>query len=482
MKHTLRATLLPLALLPLALGLQGCMEDDSFTTSPSARLTFSTDTLSLDTVFANVPTTTRSFWVYNRSGDGLRCASVRLSSGNQTGFRVNVNGTYLSPTAGYQAQQVEIRDKDSVRVFVELTAPPTGQADPQLVDDDLVFTLESGVEQKVNLKAYAWDANLLSAPTVSEDATWTGEKPIVIRGTLTVAQGATLTLAPGTTLYFHQDGGIDVHGRLVAQGMPGQEVTLRGDRLDRMFPYLPYDLTPGLWQGIRFHEESYDNLLEYTDLHSAFTGITCDSADVTRQKLTLRQSTIHNCQGEGLLATHCKVTLENCQLSNTLSHCAAFQGGDISINACTLAQFYPFDIDRGAALFFSSSAYWPLLSLTCLNSLLTGYADDVMTGTRETEGDAFNYRFENCVIRTPQATGEQASRFTHVEFEDVTDTTRHGEKQFLRIDTELLRYDFHLSEVSTAIGKANPATAPLNDRDGNTRDGAPDIGCYEREE
>lgn len=62
------------------------------------RLTFSIDTLSLDTTFANVPTTTHSFWAYNRSGEGLRCASVRLASGNQTGFRVNVNGTYLGPT------------------------------------------------------------------------------------------------------------------------------------------------------------------------------------------------------------------------------------------------------------------------------------------------------------------------------------------------------------------------------------------------
>lgn len=33
----------------------------------------------------------------------------------------------------------------------------------------------------MNLKAYAWDANLLTSPTISEDATWTGEKPIVIR-------------------------------------------------------------------------------------------------------------------------------------------------------------------------------------------------------------------------------------------------------------------------------------------------------------
>ena len=129
----LRETILLISLLMLAFSLQACMDDDSFTTSPQNRLTFSIDTLSLDTTFANVPTTTHSFWAYNRSGDGLRCASVRLASGNQTGFRVNVNGTYLGPNVGYQAQDVEIRDEDSIRIFVELTAPATGKTDPQRV-------------------------------------------------------------------------------------------------------------------------------------------------------------------------------------------------------------------------------------------------------------------------------------------------------------------------------------------------------------
>ena len=48
-----------------------CMDDDSFTTSPSAVLTFETDTVRMDTTFSNVPTTTRSFWIYNNSNAGL---------------------------------------------------------------------------------------------------------------------------------------------------------------------------------------------------------------------------------------------------------------------------------------------------------------------------------------------------------------------------------------------------------------------------
>ena len=49
-----------------------CNDDDSFTTSPNNLLTFSIDTVRLDTVFSRIPTSTRTFWVYNKSGDGVR--------------------------------------------------------------------------------------------------------------------------------------------------------------------------------------------------------------------------------------------------------------------------------------------------------------------------------------------------------------------------------------------------------------------------
>ena len=77
-----------------------CSDDDTFTTSRSNLLSFQTDTLRLDTTFSNVPTSTKTFWVYNRSGDGLRLNSVRLEQGNQTGFRVNVDGVELSAANG----------------------------------------------------------------------------------------------------------------------------------------------------------------------------------------------------------------------------------------------------------------------------------------------------------------------------------------------------------------------------------------------
>lgn len=455
-----------------------CSDDDSFSTEGGLRLTFSTDTVNIDTVFSNVPSSTRSFWVYNHSGDGIRCSSVRLERGNQTGFRVNVDGVYLGQGSGYQAQDIEVRNKDSIRVFVEATTTIGQQTDPRLVEDNLVFTLENGTVQKVNLRAFSWDATLRRNLRISRDTTITAEQPLVIFGSLKVDSGATLTVAPGSTLYFHGDAGLQVYGRLRLLGEADKEVTLRGDRLDHMFDYLPYDYVSGQWQGLHFYGSSYDNEIRYADIHSTFTGIEVDSSDVNRTTLTMEASTVHNCQGYGILSHNSKVVLRNCQITNTLGDCLYVDGGSAELNQCTLAQFYPFDGNRGVALRFSAQNH-PLELFRCLNSLVTGYADDEMMGEPGDSTVTFNYDFADCILRTPKVETADSLHFVRVSYEDVKDTTNVGEKHFLKIDTENLRYNFGLDSVSIAIGKANPETALPTDRLGIRRDDKPDIGAYE---
>jgi hypothetical protein len=56
---------------------------------------------------------------------------------------------------------VEIRNKDSIRVFGELTSPYNYKEAAKCLEDNLLFTLESGITQRVNLNAWSWDARLL---------------------------------------------------------------------------------------------------------------------------------------------------------------------------------------------------------------------------------------------------------------------------------------------------------------------------------
>ncbi|WP_288318235.1 right-handed parallel beta-helix repeat-containing protein [Xylanibacter caecicola] len=471
--------------------LTACIDDDSFSTSPSNILTFSTDTVSMDTVFSRVPSSTKKFWVYNRSGDGIRCVNVRQANGNQTGFRVNVDGVYLSPSAGFQTSDVEIRKNDSICVFVELTSPENGREGPQWHEDELVFMLESGVEQRVNLCAYTWDAEMWRDVKISEDKRIenTG-KPIIVYGGITVDSLATLEIDAGTVMYFHNDAGIDVYGKLKLSGEPGNNVVLRCDRTDKMFDYLPYDMVSGMWQGIKLHSSSYGNEFDYADIHGTFDGIVCESSDVERTKLRLDNSTVHNCQGYGLRTVNCKVDVNNCQITNTLGDCVSVCGGSVSIVNCTVAQFYPFDARRGAALSFTNSDGdndYPLLRMDCINTIVTGYADDVVFGSNvEDETVPYNYSFINCVLRTEKPTEDKENIINVIwegagrdDSKDINvDDIIEGEKHFRLVDGDRQRYDFHLAEGSTAIGNANADYLSPVDRDGTPRDGRNDIGCY----
>lgn len=462
--------------------LAACTDDDKFTQSPSNRLTFSTDSVKLDTVFSNVPSARRDFWVYNRSGDGIRCTNIRLERGNQSGFRVNVDGTYLGASVGYQTNQVEVRNKDSIRVFVEVTTPTQNADVPKLVEDNLLFTLESGVVQKVNLNAYSWDALLLRDVRIRRDSVLTaGITPIIIYGGITVEEGATLTIPAGTTLYFHADAGIDVFGRLEIVGNTDSEVTLRGDRIDRMFDYLPYDGVSGQWKGIRFRESSYENWIQFADIHGTFDGVVCDSSDISRTKLTLHSSTVHNCQGYGLRSVNSRICLINSQITNTLGDCLCVDGGWAEVNACTLAQFYPFDANRGVALRFLAKNH-ALERFFCENSLVTGYSEVEMMGEQGRDEAVFNYAFSHCIIRDTTNINyvDTVNIFKKVVFENDEDTSLvYGKKHFVKVDADLLRYDFRLDSLSTAISRANPSTSPDNDRNGRRRKEKPDIGAYE---
>lgn len=458
-----------------------CADDDTFSVSPSNHLSFSCDTVSLDTIFSKVPSSTRTMWVYNNSNDGIRCTSIKLNSGNQTGFRVNVNGVYLGDAQGYQISNEEIRKGDSIRVFVEATMPVNNATVPQLVSDDLVFTLESGVQQKLNLQAWSWDAELLRDLIVSSDTIISSEKPVVIYGGITVKEGATMTILAGQTLYMHGGAVIDVHGRLLCNGEPGNEVILRGDRLDNMFDYLKYDGVSGQWGGIRLHTDSYDNVISYTDIHATESALICDSADASRQKLTLNASTIHNAKGYGIYAQSCKVDIANTQISNTLYDCLSVVGGTTDVNNTTIAQFYPFDGRRGAALTIiqDTTAVIPQ-SFSMRNSIVTGYANDVvMVANIDTAKATPTLLFDHCLMRTPEVNDTIMCR--DVIWEDTNDTTVAGWKNFANIDIVNLRYDFRLSPKSLAIGKADPATSLPTDRNATKRDEQPDMGCYEAE-
>ena len=253
-----------------------CSDNDSFSANPSSQLTFSVDTLQLDTLFSNIPSSTYTFWVFNRTGDGLRINSVRLERGNQSGFRANVDGTFLDPVAN----NIEVRKGDSLRVFVEVTPQQNNAIDPQLIEDQLVFTLESGVIQRVNLRAYSWDAVSLTNLQVTNDTIIESSRPVVVYGNgITVSEGTTLTIR-NTTLYFHDGAGINVAGTLVAENS-----MLRGDRLDHYNKVCRPPSSSDPMEPINVYDQYFEAECEFNgvDRHAVRALLVADSHDRRRR-------------------------------------------------------------------------------------------------------------------------------------------------------------------------------------------------------
>lgn len=463
-------------LLPFFL-FSSCDDEEHYTTSPSAQLTFSEDTVRFDTVFTTIGSTTQLFKVYNRGKESLMIPSIRLAGEGRTGFRVNVDGV-----SGTSFADVELRRGDSLYIFVEVTVNPRDENNPFLLRDSLQFFLQSGLYQQVQLEAYGQDMIVLRGKTFETDTTLTGERPYVVYDSLIVEDEVTLRMTEGTRLYFHDKAFMRIEGTLLAEGSVLHPVVFRGDRLDNMFDYLPYDRLDNQWGGVIIGASSFDNHLNFVDIHSGGWGIRCDSADASQMKLTIENSVIHNVAGDALSVVGSRIWVGNSELTNAGGHCLKVRGGDVQVVYSTLANFYPWAY-RGAALNLSNE--WCALTRADFRScIITGYSSNelMLWPTSEPDSLTFNYRFDHCLLNLP-ADSIRVDRY----FQCQVDSTGHDVSRitnFPLIDTDIFYYDFSLDSLSHAVGAACVDDAllfyPL-DRRGRSRlgDDAPDAGARE---
>jgi hypothetical protein len=482
----------------LLLGAAACSDNDGFTTSAGARLMCSTDSLSFDTVLYSTQSITRQAVLYNRNSDGIRISRAWLEGGAASFFRVNIDGVALTETNGWTADDFEVRKNDSLFVFinVDMTELPNGISGR--VDDKLCLQLESGVVQTLPLTVFGLDvAPLKSGLQVTQDMHLTADKPYLVYDSIYVAKGAVLTIDEGALLYMHEGAKLSVDGSLVVDGTREHPVVFRTDRTENMLSYLPYDRTAGRWGGITLQSGSGSHYISYADIHGGNYGIAYRATENDRIKgadatpsLVVENSVIHNVAGYGLELSGVSATVANSQISNTLNDCVRIEGGAYNFYFSTIAQFYPWNYNRGEALYLKNhidnEMEMPIYAANFYHCYITGYADDVVMRSYylgEMDGQTpFNFLFDGCVLRTEKT---DEAQFVEVSYEcDATDTeaTPVREKAFRVFDTDNFIYDFHLLENAYARSKSGNTVAtelyPL-DKDGVVRSATPDAGCYE---
>lgn len=447
----------------------GCISDE-FTDSPSDILTFSTDTLSFDTVFTDLGTPTARLKVYNRASKSVNISSIRMRNDDGV-FSMNVDGV-----SGKVFENVEIRANDSILVFVECLIEENSDPHPFKVEGMMDF-LTNGVTQTVTLEAYGQNVRRLRGVTIDTDVTFTDEMPYVVFDTLRVAAGSTLTLVPGTRLLFHDKGMLQVDGRLLALGDVGKKVLLRGDRLDNVLPDTGYEILAGQWQGVRFGAESFDNRMEYVEMQSTVHGVVVDSCGITdRNKLTLLNSWLHNSQGNVLRSEHAWVDAYGCCLSDAGEATVYLRGGIHNFVQCTMANNYLFAISTESILTLSflsreesSGITNPLMKANFNNCIIYGITSSLTPG--DLEGTEVYMR--NVLI------GEGGSDDDH-----FISCLWNENPEFETIREEYI-FNYRLKEDSPAIGAGNPAyVIPecLFDMDGVDRLewGNPALGAFAR--
>lgn len=452
--------------------LSSCNDDIEYTTSPDAHLTFKQDTIRLDTIFTETTSVTKRFCVYNYNSKYVRIKSIRLESQGDSGFMINADSE-----SGNIINDISIGDHDSISVFVKARLATQNNLKPQLVSDHVIFTMENGNEYKVRLEAYGQDRHVAKAKTISADTTLSpSDLPWVVFDSLVVEQGATLTITPGTTIYFHNDAKLIVRGGLIAKGTIQEPVTLRGDRLDRIFTYLPYDRLNNQWGGI-YAAPSCDTLiLDHVDIHSSSLGLHCDQV---QNDISITNSIIHNISSDCISLYNSKAIIANTQLSNAKGDCLHIVGGSTNAYHCTLAQFYPWTADRGHSLTIHTAMddiKYPVIEANFYNCFITGYSKDEVFCYKDKE-ESINLNFYNCVLLTDV---KDETYFHNCIAEDANNDV-YKEKNFKAFDTHAFIYDLRLDSLSTARGKGNPEFSkeyPV-DRYGVERGNSPDAGCYQ---
>lgn len=458
--------------------------DDKFSTDPSLRLSFSTDSLSFDTVFSTIGSVTSKVLIYNRNNSKLKISQIALSGGKESSFHINVDGDKNSDNL---FKDIEIGANDSLYIFVEVKVDVNT---PLLVEDSLLF-LTNGVKQSVHLQAYGQNVVLLRNTRCTKDTTLTADKPFLVFGNLLIDSAKTLTINPGCKFYLYNNANIIVKGNLKAMGTLEKPILFRGQRLDlvKFSTPFPYNAVAGQWGGIYLQGSNGNHILQHVNMNSGRVGVYLQNEQLSSlPSLKISNSRIHNFLINGLIVQNGNVEVLNSEISNSGGNSVYLNGGKHSFIHCTIANYF----NAGDPTNSKSRDYKPAVMIMELNKIApmeSTFINCILAGSSETEfsiasdyPDSYKGTFRNCYIKCP-AIDKPQFKNTNIYWALKNDTVfQHPSYDIAK----KLNFDFSLDSVSPACNiadsistKAYALELDINGNNRMTTDGKPDAGAYE---
>lgn len=434
---------------------------ESFYSGSDATLNFSTDTVSFDTAFTSVGTSTRVLMVYNPYSQYIKINSIFLAGGAASKFKININGQSVTSLT-----DIEIAPKDSLFIFLQFFMNASEKNQPILIKDSIIFNVNQHV-QDVKLEAYGQDVHIMDKQTIGTSE-WKADKPYLIRGNVTIDSVSTLTIDKGAKLYFHNNANLKVKGTLIAKGDFENPILFTGDRLEKS-----YEHVNGQWGGIGFLPGSKNNVIDWAIVENGISGIQIGGYNESSlADLSLSNTIIRNMSYNCLLAYKARITAYNCVIVNANKYtCGLLDGGDYIFYHCTLANYQG---HSQSTLYFSNvdTANVPtdIAKASFYNAIIYGDGSNelLIDFPKETKGLPY---FENCLVKIYDTLIYKAY-FTNTQWNQDN----------IFIDVEHM--NFELDTLSAAQDKGNSDIGKLYPFDLKNKsrilDGKPDIGAYER--
>ena len=475
-----------IAFLGFIISQSSCKKDDSLYTDGDLR--FSSDTVMFDTVFTQIGSTTRLFKIYNKHNQTVKINNINLAGGSSSFFRINIDGV-----PSLSESNIEIPANDSLFIFVKVTINPTSVNSPFVVSDSIIFTTDNGT-QKVQLVAWGQNAyyhvpdqffeNFPPYSLIACNSTWIDDKPHVIYGYAVVDENCTLTIEQGTRVHFHNNGVLWVYngGTLIVNGTKEKQVTFQGDRLEQSYKDIP-----GQWGKIWLSAGSKNNVINHAIIKNGFIGLQVDTlGNSSNPTLKIDNTIIQNMSGAGILAQGSKIDATNLLITNCSQYAVALTiGGTYNFRHCTIGNYWSYSTRKTPSLILNN--YYkdvnenyivrPLTNAYFGNCIIYGNNSDSEELSRDSfpVAGAFNYKFENCLIKTIVNTSNVNYFLNCLINQDP-----------LFNDYANNKYDLSNGSPAIDVGNASisflptPILKDLNGINDRILGPAPDLGAYEK--
>lgn len=486
-----------------------CRKDFEYAPS-DGHLSFSRDTVYLDTVFSNIGSSTYTLKVYNTTKDDVLIPSIGLRNGPDSYYKLNVDGK-----AGNSFTDIPLYAEDSLFIFIETNVTALPNETLQLLYTDAIQFDTDIHQQEVTLVTLVKDAIFLYPKKDTNGANeiiklythkdgsevfvegfdlkddqlhFTNQKPYVIYGYASVPENKELVIDAGARIHFHRNSGMFVKptASLKVNGtfsndreqMEG-EVIFEGDRLEPSSSN-----TPGQWGTIFIANGSAQNSIEHLTIKNAEIGMyVAGNIENDTSTLEINNSQIHNSAIHSLWARSATITAQNLLLGSSGSaslYCEL--GGRYEFTHATIANYWN-GFRTGRALSLSNHgsmdavAGADLIQADFKNCIIDGNSMSELLLSSNKE-NTFNYLFQNCFLKFRE-TDSDSQDATLYDFEGPAfeNIILNGNPDYFNPRDN----DFRIGLDSDVINKGSIPFAQEVPFDllNTVRTSAPDLGVYQ---